>query len=1133
MINQPKSVNSEAYPMINMKRPDKSFSGQIYQEERFFELLEEETAPSLLSYDIHHITSLSKTEAHRNIEASSFFPTIPENIASSNELLHPFYKEWSLCLDEEDQIISQLNSDQEIINSKYEFNESTDYPQKRLKSVDSKIKDWSKEMTTLQKLKENKPVPYEYICTQMSPLEEEFTDNHFLSLRNESMIGATSSISSLNNIGELLLEDDWYGTKNDPQPILFDPNTSFLANQDIAKCTDVCYLNDFSQSKDVPSFSEMESNALLEFDLACSDENYIDSQNTISELPGHSNSLFNRDEDFNINQSTIGTGETESTTFGHRITFPEVLFSAGNNYSLTKKTMVSLNEKYPKSYMFKFFFIEVINLYGNKTIFLEGMKYSECYQQENESLESGGNELFLFGLYEGSPIAKGNRGRIAIIMPMEYQGISQHNRYYQPKSNLIVKYEGYYVLDFELIFTKTSIESFDKKQGFQGELVLPFKKIYIVFLKENFTIMHAGQKLMVSLCNIKNGRLLFSIFKAQNDTKMYLCLQNSGFILNSLKMKKNQSNTINDAKLNIETRSEPSYPGNVEVIGGNQEDFHSEFQKIWSSPVLKSKIFSLFELNGQFDIDVVSECHTHSNGPKGLSNGAKTPERILSDQENFLLTVETMKLLYKTHPHMVLTKMNFIIMPKEHPNKTSIIDNLEILETFDQSFPSKTHEDTSFLFILYSGNPRCEDNLGISVSIMPMIHRGVYQYSKPSELESEIIIKCDGCFIILFEIILFSLNHQTYNGIEYKIGFGLPWTSEFTLFFRENFVVLHAGQKFLVSFYDLRKKELRFSIQRAKENDEMDMCLQNSVLISESKRMIEHDFPVRQKNASKKRNIFEPKNVNNITRIDSYLSNHLSALADECLLKIYNSEIRKLIELETQIYTESVPLKHDCSGHTTILIDEMNLSSQENLSLTIKLMYLLQNKFSHMKLIKITCIEISKKVVIKTNILEKSEILSQKQGNLSLTVDNDKFFMMSLYCGSPKTKNNLGKLVLIMPMTHRGIYQYNKFNVPESQLIIKLKECFVLHFNIIFIPVIEKSLVCKNQYRGDLVLPGENKYVIFLKRYFVVLHAGQKYMLSFRSIANEKLRFSVYKAPEDFLLDVYLEKSNFVASSEK
>lgn len=143
------------------------------------------------------------------------------------------------------------------------------------------------------------------------------------------------------------------------------------------------------------------------------------------------------------------------------------------------------------------------------------------------------NMFFLLALYSGNVRLDSNIGKTALIVPMKFRSIHQYDQFTDDLPRSISKYNNFIIIHINLFFSRYRRGIYRTKTKYEIRLTLEPKNDYMLLLKNNFLIVHAKQKLILSVCGIIDDKIFFKISKAPKRKSLYAILKNSTLISKS------------------------------------------------------------------------------------------------------------------------------------------------------------------------------------------------------------------------------------------------------------------------------------------------------------------------------------------------------------------------------------------------------------------------------------------------------------------------------------------------------------------------------------------------------------------------------------------------------------------------
>lgn len=180
-------------------------------------------------------------------------------------------------------------------------------------------------------------------------------------------------------------------------------------------------------------------------------------------------------------------------------------------------------------------------------------------------------------------------------------------------------------------------------------------------------------------------------------------------------------------------------------------------------------------------------------------------------------------------------------------------------------------------------------------------------------------------------------------------------------------------------------------------------------------------------------------------------------------------------------------------------------------SLTIQSLYFLNRVEFHLSLVLFTLVKVNNSPGQSSGILKDYNRVQLDSTDISSKMKKGDFFILGLFSGCPRGPNNFGKVVFMMPMIYGKFKQYNEYIEPNSDLIIKHKDFYLLNWNMTFYHTTLKKVCANIIYRIQLTLPIKEEFMYFLKNVFVTYHEGQTLMIRFNDIKKNMLRFMIYR----------------------
>lgn len=136
--------------------------------------------------------------------------------------------------------------------------------------------------------------------------------------------------------------------------------------------------------------------------------------------------------------------------------------------------------------------------------------YLKYFPSSLDPLEK--NDMFsLLAMYFMNPKKVGSLGTTAVIVPITYQGVLQHNKSFKVSSKLLIHLDQHFIIYFDIYISRTTRWGFSKKRFYKCELQLPEEKDGQLkkYLKMAFVIEHANQIMLMKLIGIRSEKLCF------------------------------------------------------------------------------------------------------------------------------------------------------------------------------------------------------------------------------------------------------------------------------------------------------------------------------------------------------------------------------------------------------------------------------------------------------------------------------------------------------------------------------------------------------------------------------------------------------------------------------------------------
>lgn len=811
-----------------------------------------------------------------------------------------------------------------------------------------------------------------------------------------------------------------------------------------------------------------------------------------------------------------------------RMSDSEVGFSAHENLILTIEVLKELQMKNKDYSLVLLEFIEEKDLDNGTNMFLRNLEYLNEYP-ENIPLVEGDTTFFLLGIYLNDPQYNENLCRSSIIMPIFYGNHPQYNhRCSRVDSEMIIKCKGYFILNPVLNFTYFPHESLQKEKRLRVELIFPQEKDSTFFLKNPFIIYHFGQKLKVISTAVEKDKPSFNICRSPETYESDLCLKRTKLVPESEEMMNIETILSKKRSKYNNTEKKPGIEDSISIevdkdnnelkIDGNSNNDNLE----------KEKDCLLVKNNSNHETNII-DGHPVFNDLTSMIEINPGTQKASSEQPNFSLTMEELELLQQEFKTESLVQLNIDVIVDINGRKMNFLNTVNFLDCHPQEFPRPIKKNMFILFSLYTKGSKIENTFGRTVLIMPMKYRGYIQYNLSSELESEMVIRNEGYFSLKPAIHFIKYSLLLLNGENrYQCNFTFPEKEEYMGFLKEHFMVTHAGQKFKVALTEIKFQKLWFGVCNSLEDDQLDLWLKNSSLVLESKIMIEYE-----KNLLANRKTFTKS-----SKSDSIPASLKEK--GECHPKSANSDASHSEAVEGNAFegkntdneTENVDISGPFDSNIAkdpILVSEY--SAKSNFSLTIRLLKSLNFKNLELRLTKLSFQDKSKIFESKKYLLQEFNFLNGSYHRIS--VAKDTFFIYGLFLRSPKSLNNLGETILLIPINFRKYIQYDPSSHLNSKLISKYGNYLIL--NTLLECPSSKQKTSGGEiivYGVNFIVPWEEKGNISLKDSFVAFHGGQILIVQKKNTIKNELRFTVYKAPDEEELDSILRESKFIYKSK-
>lgn len=502
------------------------------------------------------------------------------------------------------------------------------------------------------------------------------------------------------------------------------------------------------------------------------------------------------------------------------------------------------------------------------------------------------------------------------------------------------------------------------------------------------------------------------------------------------------------------------------------------------------------------------------------------PELRLTDQEEFVLTLEAISRLHKIHLDKKLYLARHDEIADVSGNKLANVMGVEEYTPSPEKTIPSGQENMFFILCLCTPQRKLLKKHIVSAMIMPMVYQNSYQYNHNSKSTPGLITKRDGYFI-LHMMLIFRATTRTMDRVSRKYTVSelvFPADHEYTGFLKDVFLIRHCGQKLLITFGAILNGELRFRFHRITNSDEMDVWKSFSCILSDSTKFIEHTRRT-HKRIRLFREIAGGGNSKCTTISDDNSLDRKSLISDKHSLNPYNRLFPDIFPVVNEVFTNLNPGGHIHPTHSTASVStfseqEMNLTYQEEVNMIFEAVHKFHVKAPFIGIHMLKLDENIDGFGRKSCILVKSEEKISFRMRTFPSLPGNMFFIFCLCNMQAVLREYSAISIMIMPMKHLGLYQYNRTSQGSPDSFIAKEGYYLINIILILRPTTRSlprnsvpfTKVPKNVFVCELLFPADKEHVGFLKEIFLIRHCGQKLQAKFKDVQNDCLRYIIHKA---------------------